>query len=142
MLDADLETDQRIDAPKYKRVSRAAEALILKLAEAGKSQTEIAQIVGVSQPTVSRTLAEFADTRVVAKAVLNKHAKTLAERVVKDADVSQSLEVLDRLDVAPKRRDETHSTQVMVVVQTQSVIPGIQTLSPVSHKEIQDISTA
>jgi predicted transcriptional regulator len=109
--------EQRIDAPKYSRVSREKESAILKLAALGKTQTEIADIVGVSQPTVSRTLSEFADTREHAKAILNKSAARLAERVVDRADVAESLDVLERIDVIrAKERDSGAHGGVMVVV--------------------------
>ena len=148
MPEAVQELEQRIDRPKYRRVSRQLEGLILKLAEAGKTQTEIAAIVHVSQPTVSRTLDELSDTRIIAKAILNNGSKRLAQRIVKHADVDQALEVLDRIDVAPKRRDEPSSSQVMVIVQQGSSIPGITlqtqssaSLSPVPRNDLPVIST-
>jgi DNA-binding transcriptional regulator LsrR (DeoR family) len=148
MPEAEALETQRISAPRYKRVSRQLEGLILKLAEAGKTQMEIAAIAQVSQSTVSRTIDELTDTRVVAKAILHNRAKFLAERVIKNADVDQALEVLDRIDVAPKRRDEPSASQVMVIVQQGSSIPGITlqtqssaSLSPVPRNDLPVIST-
>ena len=43
------------------------EAAILELSAAGKSQVEIAEIVGCHQSTVSRTLTDWADTRGLAR---------------------------------------------------------------------------
>jgi IS30 family transposase len=42
------------------------EAMILEMSSAGKSQTEIADAVGCHQSTVSRTLAEWTDSRELA----------------------------------------------------------------------------
>lgn len=114
---ADSFLDQRIDTPKYTRVSREKEGAILKLAALGKNQVEIAEIIGVSQATVSRTLSELADTRDHAKAILNKSAHTLAERVIKQANVAESLDVLERIEViAPKKQDSNRSAGVTIVI--------------------------
>ena len=119
------ETDHRIETPKYSRVSRATESLILKLSENNKTQQEIAAIVGVSQATVSRTLSEFADTRHIAKALLHNGASVLAKRVIENANVEESLEVLDRLDVAAKRQ-ESKGTSISIEV----CMPGQGTRHP------------
>ena len=131
---------ERIDAPKYSRVSREKESAILKLSALGKTQTEIAQAVGVSQPTVSRTLSEFADTRAYASAILNNNAARLAERVIKHANVEESLDVLERIDVIrAKERDNGAHGGVQVVVlmpgQAQHTPPVID-LSPVPRTEL------
>lgn len=121
----------------FSKLSYSDVALILKLRDDGHAQTAIADKVGCSQSTVSRCLQEFTSTIQLAKLKTHNRALELTEaaldgsvKAAKDGKPEAALEVLDRLDVAPKRRDEHHSTQVMVVVQTQSVIPGIQTLSP------------
>lgn len=133
---------ERIHEPKYTRVSRQKETLILKLSEAGKSQTEIAGIVGVSQPTVSRTLAEFVDTRIVAKALLNRHATALAERVIKEANVAESIDVLERIEVlAPKQANSAHGAAISIVIGMPGSPAGprpILDLSPVSSNELTE----
>jgi predicted transcriptional regulator len=112
----------------YTRLNRAEVGSILKLHEAGKTQVEIAQILGCSQPTVSRWLDELVDTRELAKHTLRSGAEKLAERIVKQADVEQALEVLDRLDVAPKKRDTHLGNAIQIVVNT----PGQTSLAPPS----------
>ncbi len=89
--------------PDFSRLTLAEESLILQLANEGKSQTAIAQVLGCSQPTVSRVIHAFTDTREHAKRILHNGAAKLATKVVDASDVDQALEVLDRLDVAPKR---------------------------------------
>jgi IS30 family transposase len=59
------------------------EATILELAAAGKSQTEIAQIVGCNQSTVSRTLAEWADSRGLARKYAEAKSLEMMQRFVK-----------------------------------------------------------
>jgi transposase-like protein len=112
----------------YSRLSRTEVGLILKLSEAGKTQVEIAQTIGCNQSTVSHWLNEFADSRETAKHVLRSGAEKLAERIVKQADVEQALEVLDRLDVAPKKRDTHLGNAIQIVVNT----PGQTSLAPPS----------
>lgn len=108
---------QRIDEPKYARTSRATEGLILKLSEAGKTQTEIAAIVGVNQSTVSRTLSELTDARYLAKAILHRGATKLAERIVKDANVAESIEVLERIEVIkPKQQADSGGGRVQILI--------------------------
>jgi predicted transcriptional regulator len=114
--------------PNYSRLTRVELSALLKLHEAGKTQVEIAQALGCSQPTVSYWLNEFADTRTTAVNTLRAGAEKLAERIVKQADVEQALEVLDRLDVAPKKRDTHVGNAIQIVVNT----PGQTSLSPPS----------
>ena len=64
--------------PNYSRLSRQDEALILKLSDDGKTQTDIAQLIGCSQSTVSVVLNEFLDTRSLA----SKKANNLSLRAV------------------------------------------------------------
>lgn len=101
--------------PDYSRLDYDEIALLLRLRDAGKTQTEIAQVLGCSQPTVSTVLKEFTDTRELAKLTLNSNAKRLTDRVIEQADVDQSLELLDRIGVAEKRHGEkTTAVQVNV----------------------------
>lgn len=57
------------DPNHWGKVSRNPRVIkmILALSDAGKTQTEIAQIVGISQPEVSRTLAEYTPVMELAK---------------------------------------------------------------------------
>jgi len=127
--------------PDFSRLSMADEALILKLHDDGRPQTSIADMVGCSQSTVSLVLRTFADTRLEAKRVLANGARKLAERVVNDSDVDQALEVLDRLDVAPKRQQSASGgVNILIGMPGQAIGPDI-TLSPVPRTEIAEFST-
>ena len=121
--------------PNLSRLSRTEEMLILQLHAEGKTQVAIAQVIGCSQPTVHRVVGAFADTKILAKAVLNKSALALAERVVKRANVAESLEVLERIDViAPKKQDVGRGVGVNIVIG----MPG----SPAGHSPSIELSPA
>lgn len=102
--------------PDYSRLTPADISLILKLRDADKTQTEIAAVIGCSVSSVCRCLQDFADTRLTAKAKLQNAALRLTERVIQDADVDQSLELLDRIGVAEKRQERTGATQGVQIV--------------------------
>lgn len=103
----------------FTRLTPADIALILKLADDGRKQTDIAQVVGCSQSTVSQALHEFTDTREIAKRLANRAAEKLTKRVIDEADVDQSLEVLDRIGVLEKRQQESgRGNNVLVVIGT------------------------
>lgn len=76
---------------------------------------QIAERMGRSHEGVRHVLNEWASTVDLAKVTLRKGAVTLAERVIKDANVEQSLEALDRLEVLPKR-DKGTDNRVQVVL--------------------------
>lgn len=136
-----------IDKPEkrkadYSRLSRDEVAAILNLHRTGKSQVEIAQILGCDHSTVSRWLDKLVDTTELAKHTLRNGAQALAERVIADADVEQSLEVLDRLDVVPKKRDESQRTgiQINIGMPNQPIGPD-PLLSLVPRNEIGPVPT-
>lgn len=87
----------------YSRLSRAEESLILKLADDGLTQTQVAQRVGCSQGTVSNVLAAFADTRHIARRMLNASAADISERLTKTKHAPTMLEVLRDLEVTTKQ---------------------------------------
>ena len=131
--------------PDYSRLSRADEALILKLAHDGRQQTDIAQLVGCSQGTVSNVLTAFTDTRPLARLTLNSNAQRLAKRVIEKANVEESLEVLERIEVLPPKQESGHNNLAMQVIvnmpgQTRSE-PPVLDLSPVPRNELTDKST-
>lgn len=109
--------------PDPNRLSRHDEAMILKLAEDGRTQTEIAQLIGTTQPTVSRVLSAFGDTRSLAKRIAHNAAAKLTKRVIDDADVDQALEVLDRIGVMEKR-DTSGKGQTINIV-AGAILPGL-----------------
>jgi len=92
----------------------ADEARILALAAKGVSQTDIAKEVGCHQSTVSRTIAQYDDSRPLARKYLEARALDLTRRLVEGAKPETILRVLGKLDVV---RDDG-----------QDADPGSQTL--------------
>lgn len=98
-------------------------ALILALKEKEATNREIAQALNVGSDTVARVLSDFADTRPVAKAYLRSKADQLARDAVDASHIAAgggkgdiSLELLDRLDIAPKRVEETGGSKTVIVI--------------------------
>jgi hypothetical protein len=75
------------------------EAKILELHGQGVTQTDIARAVGCHQSTVSRTLAEYDDSRPLARKYLEARALEMTKRLVTDAKPETILRVLAKLDV-------------------------------------------
>ena len=122
--------------PDFSRLSYADTALLLKLADDGRTQMEIATVIGCSQPTVSQVLSRFGDTRDLAKKRMNSAALKLVDRVIEDADVDQSLEVLDRIGVAEKRLQPTGAdTKIAIVIGMPGQAVGPDPLLTVSTSE-------
>lgn len=98
--------------------------LISELGDAEKSQEEIATLFKVDRSTISRVQAAMADTRPYAKRRLHAAAAELAEVAITASqiagttgDADPALELLDRLDVVPKRTQAPpQGPRVLVVV--------------------------
>lgn len=98
-------------------------ALILSLKDKEATNKEIAAALNVGVDTVARVLVEFADTRLVAKKFLQSKAETIAHHAVTASEISSNggkgetaLELLDRLDVAPKRVEEAAGSKTLIIV--------------------------
>ena len=132
--------------PDRARLTRDEVALLLQLHKAGKTQVEIAQVLGIDQSNVSRWLSKLIDTSELAKHTLKNGANTLAERVIAKADVTEAVDVLERIGViAPKQESSGSHGSVQVLIlqagQTQLSPPVIDvddTLSPVPRNQLTD----
>ncbi len=102
--------------PDYSRLSYAETAFIVKLDRDGLTQPQIAQRLACSQSTVSRVLGEFQDTRELAKAKLHRGSLKLAERIVADADVDQSIDVLERIQVLEPKQSQSGAGGVQILI--------------------------
>lgn len=89
--------------------------LALNLRSQGYTLRDIGKRLDRSAEGVRHILDEWEPTGALAKATLQKGALTLADRVIAQADVSQALEVLDRLDVLTKR-DKGVDNRVQVIL--------------------------
>ena len=90
--------------------------IALQLREKGLSLREIAVKLDRSIEGVRNIIAEWTPTRDLAKAILKKNAHKFAEKIVTQADVDQSMEVLDRLDVLPKKERDSGGNKVQVII--------------------------
>jgi DNA-binding XRE family transcriptional regulator len=101
------------------------------------SQTELADIFGVTQSTISRLLLQFEDTRVVAKQRLHSEAAAIVDATVQATkvaalrgDANPGLELLDRLDIAVKKRQEAPGgAKVMIMVGGGGALPDLPTVT-------------
>lgn len=108
------------------RLSYDQIALIVSMNAAGEPTQAIADYFQIRRETLWKILQKFADTSAEAKARLKMSASRLADAAILAADRgaqrgdgSVALELLDRLDVAPKRmaaQAGTSGVQVIVVV--------------------------
>jgi IS30 family transposase len=97
------------------RLRSEDEARILELAASGVTQLDIARAVGCHQSTVSRTIADYADTRGLARRFLETKAIDVAQGLVAAAKdrPAEALKLLGKLDVV---RDDEHKSAVGVQV--------------------------
>jgi hypothetical protein len=109
------------------------EARILELAAAGQTQTAIAEVIGCHQSTVSRTLAEWADSRGRARQYAEAKALEMMKRFVKDASPADILKMQQKLDVVRDDRAPAATGGVTVFLNT----PGNpNNILPVFDREV------
>lgn len=89
---------------------------------------------------MSKWLTAVIDPIDDAKNILREGSPALAKRIVEQADVEESLEVLDRLGVAEKRlNDSSRNVGVNIYLGQPGSAAGpapVIDLSPVSHNEL------
>jgi DNA-binding MarR family transcriptional regulator len=122
---------------KGKRLSMRAQSLMLQLADAGKTPSEIAQVLGVNCSTVTRGLDQLTDNRVLARRILDAAAPKLVKTIVDSKDAATALRALGKLDVV--REDNANSglnIAIAIGQPGQSLAPPviqIASLSPVDN---------
>ena len=104
------------------------EAAILDLAATGKSQTEIAGLVGCHQSTVSRTLADWADSRGLARKYAEAKSLEMMKRFVADASPAEILKMQAKLDVV--REDRAIGGEPSFVVVFNPEPPSFDVIQP------------
>ncbi|MGV1037697.1 MAG: hypothetical protein ACOYD0_11835 [Candidatus Nanopelagicales bacterium] len=116
-IQTDLVDPGEPERKKGQRLTHGEIRLALLLRDEGLSQWAIAHRLNTTQATISRLLAQWQDTRVIAKAVLHKAAKKMATRLVDEASASETIDILERIEVlAPKKRDTEDSGKVNVMI--------------------------
>lgn len=102
-----LDRIEEIQAGKNQPMSTEEQVLILEAYFSRKlGPAAIAQEIGRPSSTVTRFIQRHISTAPIAKALIGNSAETLARRIIKHANVTESLEILDRVDALPKKRDK------------------------------------
>ena len=118
------------------RLDAEEKAQIVKLDRENLGTGQIAHAIGRPPQTVSGYLRRHRSTVTEARQYFESKAEQLARRVVKHADVDQSIDVLDRIDVIPKKEHAT-GVQFNVVIG----MPG-QTIPVPSERLLREVERA
>jgi hypothetical protein len=120
-----------------KRLSLRAKSLILQLHESGKSHTEIAQVIGCSIPTITYTLDELCDNRILARRQLEAAAPKLVKTITQSKDAATALRALGKLDVVRDESEKSGTNIAIVIGQPGHALSPptitVQALSPVDN---------
>lgn len=95
-----------------KRLTQTELGILFAMAKDGKSQTEIAQLLGVTQGAVSRWLQNTTDTTGIAKSYLRGSALRMAQNIVHRGAPKDHLVALKGLNVL----EETQTQGITVVI--------------------------
>jgi len=134
-LDAMLTED--LKGRKMKLLSPEEKVFIIEAYAKGISMKRIGAKLGRNHGVISRFLDKYRTTVPMARLHFEANAERLASRVTKRANVVEALEVLDRIDVLPKkqREDSNSKMQFNVIVG----MPGQQqaVIVPPSQKQVE-----
>jgi hypothetical protein len=83
-----------------KRLSQAEVGLLLQLHKEGKSQVEIAQLLGVTQGAISRWLQNTTDSTGIAKSYLRGSALRMAQNIVRNGQAKDHVQASGRAATA------------------------------------------
>lgn len=106
-------TDEELEIARANRSEALAveeKLAIIEMRGKGLPIAAIAARLERSTPTVSDFLRSIKSTVALAKIQMGAGALRLADRILEHADIDQSLEVMDRLDVLPKKVKESGTT--------------------------------
>lgn len=90
-----------------------------------------------SPDALNKFLCRYRSTTKSARLTLEAGSDILAKRIIKDADVDQALEVMDRLDILNEKRDKSAPATTSVLVIGMPNHPNLDQMVPVpSQKQI------
>jgi hypothetical protein len=106
------------DVPRPANPTTPADQQIARdLVNAGLTPAEITDHTGLGRQEVARVAVSSRDTRAAAKEALQAGAQGLAQRIVSTANVAESIDVLERIDVLkPKAVHGSGGHQVNIVI--------------------------
>jgi predicted transcriptional regulator len=124
------------DTPKYRRITPDQRRVMRELHKLNTPQTAIAQVLGVSQSTVSKWLSELEDTTTEATEYLRNKALPMAEKIVKRGRPSDLIKALQGVGVL--EAEKTSGLTIQIGIKDSDVN---LTLSPVVTRELAEKST-
>lgn len=89
--------------PKSVELSMDEKIAILEMYSAGLQPTIIATRLSRAVSTVKKFITKHRSRIPLARAIIESQADVLAERVIKHSTVEEAMEILDRVDVLPKK---------------------------------------
>jgi transposase len=99
-----MEELQEIISRKGQHLSVEEQTIILEAHfSKGVGPKAIGEILKRPHSTIVRFIQRYTSTAPIAAATMRAGAETLAKRVIKNANVQEALEVLDRVDALPKK---------------------------------------
>jgi transposase-like protein len=154
---------EKID-PKAQRIRENARELNQEMEEAGRiSRTmtleekifilekyfshswgikKIAKQIGRASSSVTRFVDKYRSTATLAKLHIEAQAENLAKRVTAKANVEESLEILDRIDVLPKKERKSEGGNSFNIIVGMPGAQGVRGAIPVpSQKQIEAART-
>ena len=91
---------------KSRMLSANEKAIVIQMFHAGASRKAIARAIDRKPDVIAKFLSRYTSTVLTSKLYFQANADKLARRVIREANVEESLEVLDRLDVLAKKTRE------------------------------------
>lgn len=114
---------------------------ILEYAAKGEDSNLIGERLNRTALSIRKFIERHTSTSVIARARLEGGAEILANRIVEQANVDQSLEVMDRLDILAKKRDKHEPSTSFSLIIGNPVIGGTHvtgTLPVPTQRQITD----
>jgi hypothetical protein len=90
--------------PKAKRLTQAEVGLLIQLHKDGKTQQQIAQLLGVTQQAIAKWLDNVTDTTETAKLYLRGSALRMAQNIVAKGRAADHVAALKGLSVLQEER--------------------------------------
>jgi predicted transcriptional regulator len=118
------------DSPRYKRITPEQRKVMRELRQLNTSQVAIAQVLGVSQSTVSKWLSETETTTADATEYFRAQAEPMARKIVAKGRPSDLIKVLEGIEVLSNQDVRGGLTIVIGSGSTVQVNVGVDGLSP------------
>lgn len=126
---------EQIEADRRAKLLTTDEKIFILEAyfDKGVGPTKIAESLGRNPSVIVRFVQKYRSTTKLAKMHIEANAERLAQRVIAKANVTESLEVLDRVDALPKksRGDEQVGPKFNIFVG----MPGTKVAPPVPDQK-------